>query len=153
MDVATSINSFQQVFVNFIRSLETKANETHLNFSGKLKTGISHAEISKLLGKSDMTTNVCLKMYFVSLIFAFLLLTYLEVGDAIKTQDEPKLECAETTAEWDLPVTVVWCVSLLVVFQVQWVHVERIDDPVWILQPHCGAVKVYQQPLVGIKVE
>lgn len=61
MDVASSINAFQQVFIDFVRSLETEADETHLDFGGKLEARVGHAEISELLGKTDVPTNVRLK--------------------------------------------------------------------------------------------
>lgn len=62
MDVAASIDAFQQVLVDFVCSLEAEADESHLDFGGEFETRVGNAEISKLLGKADVATNVSLKM-------------------------------------------------------------------------------------------
>lgn len=42
---------------------------------------------------------------------------------------------------------------LLIVLQVKRVYIKSVDDPAGLFEPHCGAVKVDEQPFVRVKVK
>lgn len=60
MNVSSAVDSLQQAFVELVSALESEADETHLYFSGDFETSVSTAKSLKLLGKSDVATNVSL---------------------------------------------------------------------------------------------
>merc|ERR1719495_3005726 len=53
----------------------------------------------------------------------------------------------------NLPMSIVWHLSLMSMFQVHRIHRERFNGEARVLEPHCRAVKVDQHPLVGVEVE
>lgn len=136
MNLATSVDALEQCLVQLVGSLQSKASQSHLNSAEDLEAFIRNAQGFELLGEGAVATDVGL-----------------DVLNSVQPEHEPQLEGTETTTQRDLPVTVVRSGSLHVVLQVERVDVERVDDPVRLLQPHGTAVKVDQHPLVGVEVE
>jgi hypothetical protein len=61
VDVATSVDAFQQVFVEFVAALEAEADEAHLNFGDDFKARVFEAERFELLGKAAVGADMGLE--------------------------------------------------------------------------------------------
>ena len=62
MDVSPAVDALQKFFIQFVCSLEAEADKSHLNFGDNFKARIFEAEFFKLLGESDVTSEVGLKI-------------------------------------------------------------------------------------------
>lgn len=155
MNVAAPVDALQQVFIQLILAFEAEADKAHLNFGSEFKARVFETERFKLLGEADVTTNVGLKVgiYLASTRILKVSISYLKIFNSIKAKNKPKLECSESSSQWNLPMTIVWRRSLLVVLEIKWVNVEGVHNPFGVFQPHRRAVEVDEQPFMWVEVE
>jgi hypothetical protein len=77
----------------------------------------------------------------------------LKALDTIQPQHKPHLEGSKPSAEWYLPVSKVGSDVLMLVLEIDWIHVESVNQKRAVSDPQCRAVEVNEQPLVWVEVE
>lgn len=136
MDDAPSVQPLQQGLVGLVVAFKSETNQSQDHLFRDLEPVVRPDQRLEVLGQFDVLPD-----------------KFLQVLHAVEPQNEPQLQGSETSAQGDLPMSVIRGGALLLVLEVQGIDVEGVHQPGGVLQPHGGAVEVDQHPLVGVEVE
>lgn len=119
------IDNAQQLLVDLIRAKKTKANQTQFHFVANFETFVFQNELLKVLRQTAVMTNI-----------------FLQSGDSICSDYEPKLQRTESSRQRNSPMAIIDRWVRVSVFEIQWVNDECWRQANPITHPQCWAVEV-----------
>mmetsp|Transcript_3738 Transcript_3738/g.6611 ORF Transcript_3738/g.6611 Transcript_3738/m.6611 type:complete len:284 (-) Transcript_3738:583-1434(-) len=134
--LACGIDIVEQLSVQFVGSLKSKANEAQIMWSRHFEAIVRQYSISKGIAHADALADVRSKLL-----------------GAVHAKSRPQLQRSEPPTEGHLPVPVVRHESLIMLLaaQIRGCDREGLHHGRPILDPHGAEVEVHQHPLVRVE--